>query len=253
MSFFKRANVFLTAGVWPKSNFDIKEGDGDSEIREKLKQGLSIIGVDEVSNLPYFLEFLSVKDSGVDPIALSPDGRKDRIIEALNRSTIKASQIRPLIMAVEDLHWIDKSSEDTLKALLDRIAGERVFLIFTYRPEYVHTWGAKSYHSQTTLNRLSNRESLVMVSNILNTAKIHEDLEDFILEKTEGVPFFIEEFIRSLKDLKIIESKDDQYLFAKCQRFFRDDHPLNDSRCDHGPGGCFAGRGKGGGSNRVGD
>jgi class 3 adenylate cyclase len=139
-----------------KSNFDIKEGDGDSEIREKLKQGLSIIGVDEVSNLPYFLEFLSVKDSGVDPIALSPDGRKDRIIEALNRSTIKASQIRPLIMAVEDLHWIDKSSEDTLKALLDRIAGERVFLIFTYRPEYVHTWGAKSYHSQTTLNRLSN-------------------------------------------------------------------------------------------------
>jgi tetratricopeptide (TPR) repeat protein len=198
-----------------KSNFDIKEGDGDLEVREKLKRGLSMIGVDEVSTLPYFLELLSVKDSGVDPIALSPDGRKDRIIEALNRSTIKASQIRPLIMAIEDLHWIDKSSEDTLKALLDRIAGERVFLIFTYRPEYVHAWGSKSYHSQTTLNRLSNRESLVMVSNILNTAEIHQDLEDFILEKTEGVPFFIEEFIRSLKDLKIIERKDNQYLFAK--------------------------------------
>jgi predicted ATPase len=198
-----------------KSNFDIKEGDSDVEIREKIKRGLSIIGVDEVSALPYFLEFLSVKDSGVDPIALSPDGRKDRIIQALNRSTIKASQIRPLIMAIEDLHWIDKSSEDTLKALLDKIAGEKIFLIFTYRPEYVHTWGAKSYHNQITLNRLSNRESLVMVSNILNTTKIHQDLEEFILEKTEGVPFFIEEFIRSLKDLKIIEKKDSQYLFAK--------------------------------------
>jgi class 3 adenylate cyclase len=198
-----------------KSNFDIKEGDGDLEVREKLKRGLSIIGVDEVSTLPYFLELLSVKDSGVDPIALSPDGRKDRIIEALNQSTIKASQIRPLIMAIEDLHWIDKSSEDSLKDLLDRIAGERIFLIFTYRPEYVHTWGSKSYHSQITLNRLSNRESLVMVNNILNTAEIHGDLEEFILEKTEGVPFFIEEFIRSLKDLKIIERKDNQYLFAK--------------------------------------
>jgi tetratricopeptide (TPR) repeat protein len=54
-----------------------------------------------------------------------------------------------------------------------------------------------------------------MVSNILNTTKIHQDLEEFILEKTEGVPFFIEEFIRSLKDLKIIEKKDSQYLFAK--------------------------------------
>ena len=51
-------------------------------------------------------------------------------------------------MAIEDLHWIDKSSEDYLKALLDSIAGARVFLIFTYRPEFVHTWGAKSYHSQ---------------------------------------------------------------------------------------------------------
>jgi tetratricopeptide (TPR) repeat protein len=198
-----------------KSNSNIAEGDGDFEIREKLKRGLKALGVDEVSTLPYFLELLSVKDSGVDPSALSPDGRKDRIIEALNRSTIKTSQIRPLIMAIEDLHWIDKSSEDTLKALLDRIAGERIFLIFTYRPEYVHTWGSKSYHSQTTLNRLSNRESLVMVSNILNTAKIHQDLEEFILEKTEGVPFFIEEFIRSLIDLKIIKRKDNQYLFAK--------------------------------------
>jgi tetratricopeptide (TPR) repeat protein len=198
-----------------KSNSDIKEGDEDLEIRKKLKRDLSIIGVDEVSTLPYFLELLSVKDSGVDPLALSPDGRKDRIIEALNQSTIKASQIKPLIMAIEDLHWIDKSSEDTMKALLDRIAGERIFLIFTYRPEYVHTWGSKSYHSQITLNRLSNRESLVMVSNILSTAEIHGDLEDFILEKTEGVPFFIEEFIRSLKDLMIIERKDNQYLFAR--------------------------------------
>jgi tetratricopeptide (TPR) repeat protein len=198
-----------------KSNFDIKEGDGDLEIREKLKRGLSIIGVDEVSTLPYFLELLSVKDNGVDPIALSPDGRKDRIIEALNRSTIKASQIRPLIMAIEDLHWIDKSSEDYLKGLLDSISGERVFLIFTYRPEYVHKWGAKSYHSQVTLNRLSNRESLAMVSHLLGTEEIDRQLEELILEKTEGVPFYIEEFIKSLKDLYAIERKNGIYHLAK--------------------------------------
>jgi predicted ATPase/class 3 adenylate cyclase len=198
-----------------KANFDIFESDGDFEIREKVKRGLKILGADEASTLPYFLEILSVKDSGVDPISLSPEGRKDRIIEALNRSTIMASQIRPLIMAIEDFHWIDKSSEDTLKALLDSISGERIFLIFTYRPEYVHTWGARSYHSQITLNRLSNRESLSMVSNILGTENIESELEDLILEKTEGVPFFIEEFIKSLKDLKIIETKNTTYRLAK--------------------------------------
>jgi predicted ATPase len=118
-------------------------------------------------------------------------------------------------MAIEDLHWIDKSSEDTLMALLDSISGERVFLIFTYRPEYIHTWGAKSYHSQVNLNRLSNRESLAMVSHLLGTEDFEKELEELILEKTEGVPFYIEEFIKSLKDLKIIERKKTAYHLAK--------------------------------------
>ena len=198
-----------------KSNSNIVEGDGDFEIREKLKRDLKALGVDEAATLPYFLELLSVKDSGVDRISLSPEARKDRITEALNRVTIKASQMRPLIMAIEDLHWVDKSSEDILKALLNNISGERIFLIFTYRPEFVHTWGAKSYHNQVNLNRLSNRESLAMVTNLLGTEEIDRDLENLILEKTEGIPFFIEEYIKSLKDLKIIETKDDKYYLAK--------------------------------------
>jgi class 3 adenylate cyclase/tetratricopeptide (TPR) repeat protein len=198
-----------------KANFDILMGDGDFEIREKLKRGLNFIDVDEPSTLPYLLELLSIKNSGVDPMALSPDARKDKIFKALIRITLKASEIRPLIMAIEDLHWIDKSSEDYFKELLDTISGARVFLIFTYRPEFVHTWGAKSYHSQVNLNRLSNRESLSMATHLLGTEDIETDLEELILDKTDGIPFFIEEFIRSLKDLKIIERIGNQYLFAK--------------------------------------
>jgi tetratricopeptide (TPR) repeat protein len=198
-----------------KPNFDIKDNDGDFEIREKLKRGLKILSADEASTLPYLLEFLSVKDSGVDKISLSTEARKDRVIESLKRIALKASQIRPLIFVVEDLHWIDKSSEDTLRAMLDSIAGEKIFMIFTYRTEYVHTWGAKSYHSQVNLNRLSNRESLTMATHLLGTENIDRDFEDLILEKTEGIPFFIEEFIKSLKDLNVIERKDGNYRIVK--------------------------------------
>ena len=198
-----------------KSNFDIIESDKDLEIREKLQRGLNILDTDESSTLPYLLELLSVKESGLDPNSIIPEARKDRIIRAINRITIVVSQIRPVIMAIEDLHWIDKSSEDTLKALLDSISGERVFLVFTYRPEYIHTWGAKSYHSQVNLNRLSNRESLAMMTHLLGTEEIDRQLEDLILEKTEGVPFYIEEFIKSLIDLKIIERKKTAYHLAK--------------------------------------
>ncbi|HEA66070.1 MAG TPA: hypothetical protein ENI07_04515 [Desulfobacterales bacterium] len=181
-----------------KSDFDIKEDDGDSEIREKIKRGLNIIGVDEASTLPYLLELLSVKDSGVDAISLSPDGRKDRINQALNRIVIKASQIRPLIIANEDLHWIDKSSEDRLKSLLDIISGERIFLIFTYRPEYVHTWGTKSYHNQITLNRLSNSECLAMVAYLLGTENIDSDLEEVTAQRNLCLYYYFGLEVRQL-------------------------------------------------------
>jgi len=198
-----------------KANFDIREGDVDSEIKEKVKRGLKILGLDESLTLSYLLEVFSVKESGIDKIPLSPEARKDLIMEAFKLISLKGSEIRPLITAYEDLHWADKSSEEVLKYVLENIPGARVLMIFTYRPEFVHTWGGKSYHSQVNLNRLSNRESLTMVTNLLNTEDIDSDLEDLILEKTEGVPFFIEEFIKSLKDLRIIERKDKKYYLAK--------------------------------------
>jgi predicted ATPase len=198
-----------------RANFDIREGDGESEIRKKVERGLKILRVDEASTLPYLLELLGVKDSGIDKIPLSPEAKKDRIFEALKRIVLKGSEIRPLILAYEDLHWIDKSSEDLLKNTLENIPGARVLMIFTYRPEFVHTWGGRSYHNQVNLNRLSNRESLSMVTYLLGTEIIDSSLEELILEKTEGVPFFIEEFIKSFTDLKIIEKKDSKYRLSK--------------------------------------
>jgi class 3 adenylate cyclase/tetratricopeptide (TPR) repeat protein len=198
-----------------KANFDIREGDSDSDIREKVKKGIQIVGADEDSTLPCFLELLSVKDSGIDKICISPEEKKDRIIEALKQIVLKGSEIRPLILAYEDLHWVDKSSEEVLKYVLDSIPGARILLIFTYRQEFVHTWGAKSYHNQLTLNRLSNRESLMMVYHLLRTEELDRNLEEFILEKTEGIPFFIEELIKSLKDLKIIERDENRYCITK--------------------------------------
>jgi class 3 adenylate cyclase/tetratricopeptide (TPR) repeat protein len=198
-----------------KANFDFHESDGDFEIREKTKKGLKILGTDETATLPYLLELLAVKDSGIDKIPMSPEAKKNRIMDAYKQVALKGSEIRPLILAYEDLHWIDKSSEELLKYVLKSIPGARILLIFTYRPEFVHTWGARSYHSQVNLNRLSNRESLMMVSHLLRTEELDENLEEFILEKTEGVPFFIEELIKSLKDLKIIERENNRYRITK--------------------------------------
>ncbi len=198
-----------------KSNFDVRETDNDVAIKEKVKRGLTNLGADEESTLPYLLELLSVKESGIEEITMSPEGMKGRIMEALNRIVLRGSEVRPLIMAFEDLHWMDESSEDVLRYLLESISGARVFMIFTYRPEFVHAWGGRSYHSQVNLNRFSNRESLAMASHLLHAEEVDRDLEDFILEKTEGIPFFIEEFVGSLKNLDVIEKRDRKYCLKR--------------------------------------
>jgi class 3 adenylate cyclase/tetratricopeptide (TPR) repeat protein len=198
-----------------KATFEIQDNDTEQGIREKVSKGLQALKVDEASTLPYLLDLLAVKESGIEKIPMSSESRKHRTLEAMKRVVLKGAEFRPLIMAIEDLHWMDRSSEDTFKELLESISAARVFLIFTYRPEFVHTWGSRSYHSQITLNRLSNRESLAMASHILCTADIDRDLENLILQKTEGIPFFIEEFIRSLKDLGVIEKRGSQSRLSK--------------------------------------
>ncbi len=198
-----------------KGNFGIEDKDNDSEITEKVRSGLEMLRADEALTLPYLLELLSVGDSGVDKLSMSPEAKKDRIIGALQRIILKGSEIRPLIFAFEDLQWTDKTSEETSKYLLESIPGSRVLIIFTYRPDFVHTWGGKSYHSQINLNRLSNRESLALVTQLLGSGEIHSDLEEFILQKTEGIPLFIEEFVRSFWDMKIIRRTNEKYHLAE--------------------------------------
>jgi class 3 adenylate cyclase/tetratricopeptide (TPR) repeat protein len=198
-----------------KSSFATDDGESDSDITQKIRRGLSALGCDEASTLPYLVEVLSVRESGIDPLSMSPEAKKDRIIRALQRIILKGAELRPLVYVFEDLHWMDKSSEEAAKYLTDSIPVARVLMIFTYRPEFVPTWSVKSFHTQVNLNRLSNRESLSLVANLLGSDNVAPDLQDLILEKTEGVPFFIEEFVRSLRDMGIIEGTNCTYHLPK--------------------------------------
>jgi class 3 adenylate cyclase/tetratricopeptide (TPR) repeat protein len=198
-----------------KSYFDVRETDDDLQIIEKVNRGLEILRVDAASTLPFLLELLSVEDLGHEKLSLSPEVKKVRIIEALRTILLQGSQLRTLVIAFEDLHWADKISEEVLRSFMESIAGANVLLLFSYRPEFVHAWGGKSFHSQLNLMRLSNRETLKMATHLLGTEQIDSPLEDLILRKTEGVPFFIEEFVRSLIERKVIEARPDRYSLAK--------------------------------------
>lgn len=203
-----------------KTNFSVREGDNDPVIRKKVEKRLITLAADDASILPYILELLSVKKSGVEKISLTPEARKDRMIKALVEIATRGSKIRPLVMAIEDLHWMDESSQDAIKELLEALSGARILMIFTYRPEFLPSWDLTSYHRQVSLNRFSRQESTEMASHLLGGAGLDHKLGDFILEKTEGIPLFIEEFIKSLKDLGIIKGTDQYYLTRDVQELF---------------------------------
>jgi predicted ATPase len=190
-------------------NFRIETGDKDFQIKEKVRSGLRVLGVHDASYLPYLLELMSVEDSGIEKIAAGHEATRNGIIQSLKLVVLKGSELRPVVLAVEDWHWSDKTSEEASEHLLRSIESARVLLIFSYRP-LVNNWSTIPYHSQVTLKGLSNRDTLIMTADLLGAKKLDRDLKELVLHNTRGVPFFIEEFIGFLNNLKIVEKMGDK-------------------------------------------
>jgi len=193
-----------------RSSFNLSETDSPDRLKVKLGLALRRMGVDEETSLPWLLELLAEGSVDAGETTVTPEARKARLTHALTRMLLAASEAQPTIVVVEDLHWIDRASEELLRHLLNSISAARILMLVSYRPEYLHTWGAKSYHCQLTLNRLSNRETLAMARHQVAGRELDDTLADLVLEKTEGVPFFVEEFLRSLSDLGLLERTDDR-------------------------------------------
>ena len=113
---------------------------------------------------------------------------------------LASSQQHPLVLAVENLHWIDPTSEAFLASLIEYLAGARLFVLLTYRPGYRPPWIDKSYATQMVLPPLSARDSRRMLASVLPTDTTSATLEQQILAKAQGNPFFLEEIAQTLVD-----------------------------------------------------
>jgi predicted ATPase/class 3 adenylate cyclase len=207
-----------------KDNFRVETDDSPKVISKKVKHGWEQIepkpDQSNDATIPYLLELFAVENGFEALKNMDPEIKRRKTFEVLKNLSLRGAQVRPLVIAFEDLHWIDKTSEESIKLLMEHIPGARVFLIFTFRSNYLPPWGGKTYYSQITLNRLSNRESLDMIRSFLNAGEIAEDLAGLILEKTEGVPFFIEEFTRVLRESgSVIKTNECHHLASDSAEF----------------------------------
>jgi DNA-binding NtrC family response regulator/tetratricopeptide (TPR) repeat protein len=175
----------------------ILEADTPDAIHEKVRRSLQAMGMDLEESAPYLLHLLAV-DAGNDRLAdLAPEAIKVRTFEALREMSLKSSWRQPLILVVEDLQWIDKTSEDFIASLVESIAGAHVLLVSTYRSGYRPRWLGKSYATQIALQPLSPEDALRMLQSVPETETISQTFREVIVAKAVGNPFFLEELTRA--------------------------------------------------------
>ncbi len=177
----------------------ITDADTPEAMAEKVWAGFKEVGMDPVEGAPYLLHLLGLKDGTDRLAALAPEVIKARTFEILREMNVRRSRQNLLIIIVEDLYWIDKTSEEYLASLAEVVAGARILLVSTYRPGYRPPWIEKSYATQIALQPLVPEDSLSVVHSLLATDQVADSLVEVILSKAGGNPFFLEELARTVR------------------------------------------------------
>jgi tetratricopeptide (TPR) repeat protein len=176
-----------------RSNSRILETDTPESIIEKVRSGLERVGMDPDRDSPVLLHLLGVKDAGAAPALANPEAVKEKTFEIFRRVSIRLSLERPLVLVLEDLHWVDKISEEFLGFLAENIGEARILMLATYRPGYRPPWIDKSYAAQVPVQPLSRDDSIHVVRSVLRVERLIELATEEIVAKGDGNPLFLEQ------------------------------------------------------------
>src|SRR5262245_22470091 len=151
---YGKATPYLPLIDLLKAYFKITDRDDQREICEKVTGKLLTLDRALVPTLPAFLTLLDVVVEDAQWQNLDPPQRRQRTLEAIKRLLLRESQIQPLILVIEDLHWIDSETQAFLDSLIEALPTTRLLLLVNYRPEYQHGWGSKTYYTQLRIDPL---------------------------------------------------------------------------------------------------
>jgi class 3 adenylate cyclase/tetratricopeptide (TPR) repeat protein len=198
-----------------RANFHIEEGDTSRQMQEKLRQGLRQLDPTLEGSLPALGELLGLPSADAALMQLHPQIKQWRTFEILRALLVAGSQRQPHVMVLEDLHWLDKTSEAYLAFLIEGLSDMPVLLITTYRPGYAVHWTAKTYYTQMALDLLPRQEAEALLGSLLGRDAWLEPLKRLLLDHTEGNPFFLEESVRMLVESQVLVGKTGIYRLAK--------------------------------------
>src|SRR5919197_6141644 len=170
----------------------------EADVRGKVADRLRALDLGLDDALPLVLELLGVPDPAASPPIADARTRQGRLAELMRRFVRAESAANPVVLLVDDAHWIDSASDDVLRAVTEGVRGTRTLVLANFRPEYRASWMGGSHYHQLPLAPLSQRASQALLSHLLGGDLSVGTLFDLIGERTGGNPFFIEEVVRAL-------------------------------------------------------
>jgi predicted ATPase/class 3 adenylate cyclase len=178
--------------------------DDERGRREKVTGRVLTLDRHLDDTLPYLFALLGVADPSAALAQMDPPTRRQRTFEAIKRLLMRESLNQPVLLVMEDLHWLDRETQAWLDLLSEGVATARFLLLVNYRPEYQHAWGSRTYYTQLRLDPLGQAEAEELLTALLGEdagttgQSLLQNLKRLILAKTEGNPFFMEEIVQSL-------------------------------------------------------
>ena len=175
---------------------------GDESAEEQLTQletRLELAGLKPAEALPLIAPLLTLPlTAKYQPLSLSPEQQRRRLLATLVEWVLGAARVRPVVIAIEDLHWADPSTLELLQLLVEQGATARLLLLYTARPEFRAQWPPRAHHTQLTLNRLSSGSVRTMVEEVAAHKALSQETINTVVERTGGVPLFVEELTRAV-------------------------------------------------------
>jgi predicted ATPase len=232
---YGKATAYLPVLDLLQGYFQIEPRDDVRRRHEKVTGKLRILDRALEPWLPALLAPLEVPVEDPQWQAFDPPQRRRRTLEAIKHLLLRESQVQPLCLVFEDLHWIDAETQALLDSLAESLHTARLLLLVNYRPEYQHGWGSKMYYTQIRLDPLPPASADAFLQALLGDGPSLTPLTQLLIARTQGNPFFLEESVRTLVETGVLIGEPGAYRLAPPQGVAPTDrhaHPR------HGAGGA---------------
>ncbi len=212
---YGKATPYLPVISLLRGYLAIQDRDNHDEVRQKVSSKLRTL--DETLEEPTSLALLSLLDIPVQDLrwhTFEPLQRRQLTLDAIKRLLLRESQAQPLLLVFEDLHWIDSETQALLDNLVESLPTARILLLANYRPEYQDGWVRKTYYTRLRLDTLAPEDTEDFLRALIGADPALRPLNRFLMERTEGNPFFLEESVRTLVETKALVGERGAYRLA---------------------------------------